>query len=282
MLNLELKSSPSVAALAELDSQISRIIGNRYYYSSTDIETLTKLRSVNESVYLGLILWPHSESIRLLRQELKLTSGQSEELRKYNGYLQKLGEVGQRIYDSQNRDWTTQRQLFALQNKLGPNAGIHLDIRDFSETRSLTRNAEIKGLKIHTYSINGKKFHVDSLVQLAMRLRVPDAIIVDASPYYVCQRLFGVSRPKGLHRPTFSVSRIVSELPWDADMQRLNEQISYHSNGLYLALSGEVANLADDTPRSTKTESQTLPSLPTDENIELENGEAIRISIERD
>ena len=280
MVNLEMKGAYTVSVLTLLDKYISRTMGDQYYYSSTNFETLVALRSINPQIYLGFIQKPHRSSINLLIN--RNVAGHKINPR-YGYIIESAKRLGEQIYGRRGDDWTSTDKLDLLKSKLGPNTGLHLDIRRYNEVPDVLLRAHQRGIKVYTYTITSTKYHQDSLVKLAEVNRIPDGVIIDTSPYQICQRLYANAIPAGLYQPQYLTGKMVSILPLDADMQRMEEQPAYVGEGFYLRLNGSIGDIFEFHESSQETDTtkhdSTLPAKLPDEELNLEDSAPFLIKL---
>ena len=279
-LNIELKNDATTTALLALDRMVRATIGDRYVYSSLNLETLSKMRAVAPDVYLGFIQKPHVDSIKKIANAKAGDTLSQKTYARFRSEIEFGGRLGQRFYKSTSSDWTSEKSLQLIQEKLGPNSGLHLDIRRFAETPNVRKRAESLGMQVQTYTINGDEYHTSVLASLAAQGKVPDAVIADSTPYKVCQRLFGGHTPKGDYVPSSNMAVMVSQLPENADLDRLSDQSEYFYSDLYLTLDGRILALSNEgtTVRSIRNTQRTVIK---DELLNLEGSEPVLIKIRR-
>lgn len=251
LLNIEVKSDTDILELWDLDNLAKRRAGEgNFYYSSSDLEVLEKLRKVNKHVYLGIIQNPAPASIQKLRSDLR-EGIKRDELYRYNMEdIESLAGIGERSYIKHKyRDYTSKQAMRYLVGLFGENIGIHLDIRNY--TSSVKSNAKKAGIKVYTYTVNGTDYHQSRLVRLP-RYSLPDGIIVDATPYRMCQRLFSIAKAKKKYTPSTGLGKYILSLPDDADFDRMDEMRAYHDTNLYISMSGKLKKITSNKVRSSQ------------------------------
>ena len=279
-VNLEIKGTYPVSALEFLDKYVNRTMGNQYYYSSTSFGALVALRSINPQIYLGFIQKAHRSSINLLINR----SAADRKINPRFGYIVETAKRSvEQFYAGYDDDWTSASKLDLLKSKLGPNTGLHLDIRRYNEVADVLLRAHERRIKIQTYSITSTKYHQDTLLKLAEVERLPDGVIIDTSPYQICQRLYANSIPAGRYQPQYLTGKMVSILPVDADMQRMEEQRAYVGERFYLRLDGSIGDIFvfHESSQVTDTTKQdmALPAKLPDEELKLENSAPFLIEL---
>ncbi|WP_232771304.1 glycerophosphodiester phosphodiesterase [Colwellia sp. 75C3] len=287
ILNVEVKSQANGAELTQLDHMLRKTIGqNSFYYSSLNLETLKKLRGINTTVYLGFIQAPHPDSIAKLKRELRKGVKKDELYQRHSRNIEALGNYGTRRYSQTYKDYTSLSALSNLQIKLGSNSGLHMDIRSYAKATSVKGRSNRLGMKVYSYSINGTDYHQGKLLALNKSL-LPDGIIIDATPYRLCQQLFNASKPLKLHKPNTSIGRYIKGLPQDADFDKFEQMLSYIDEGYYVSMAEGLKRIGADKNKSVfKPNEDKKPiglslDFPTikDEKMDTSTGKAIRITI---
>ncbi len=246
-LNLEILSNANKRQLAQLNSMTTKAMPNRrYYYSAFDIETLSTLRELNISVYLGLIWDPSHQSLAKMKDSLN--NHQSFFLS--DSYRQSL----------RNRQTKKTYHLSAkkLKTTLGTNAGLHVDIRSYGKYPTILKRVRQQQLaNVATYSINGPIYHVKQLQSLR-RNRLPNIAISSASSFAMCSATNNKIASTGRtgYLPTSTAGSLIKALPADANFEKLAEQESYYIEGLYLNALGIVRSLASATSPQQKISRQ--------------------------
>lgn len=260
-LNVEIKSQATGAELAELDALLRQVIGfNGFYYSSTDIDTLYKLRGINPFVYLGFVQKAHPSSVNKLRSDLRKGAKDDAYYIDNKNRIELAGEYSSKYYRNRYKDHTSTKRINALFKTLGANSGLHLDIRSYMQNPSVKSRANKHAMKIYTYTINGSSYHQSQLVSLK-KTQLPNGVIVDETPYKICQRLFTASIPKKIYQPLTETGKYIASLPVDADFDRFTEMLGYQYEGYYLSLSADLKAINSRPPKKIK---QTAPSQHND------------------
>ncbi|WP_372942168.1 glycerophosphodiester phosphodiesterase [Shewanella sp.] len=279
-LNVEIKSDTNGQKLVELDNMLRKYIGlGGFYYSATNQETLYKLRGINPSVYLGFIQGGHPTSVEKLVADLRKGVKNDAYYLDNQNNLELVGRYGTKRYRSRYKDYTAKSSLSALQKKLGSHAGIHLDIRSFIQHPNVLTHAHQLGMKVYTYSLNGSEYHQSQLVKLSPS-KLPDGVIVDATPYNICQRLFNAATPIKQYQAISPMGRYITSLPQDADFDRFDEMRGYQQEGYYLSLNSglkaihSVQRIPDINNIPTPLLEHGFPTI-TDEKIDNDTGETI-------
>ncbi|MCL1065864.1 glycerophosphodiester phosphodiesterase [Shewanella olleyana] len=283
-LNVEIKSDPSGQELVELDNMLRKYIGlSGYYYSAADQDTLYKLRGINPYTYLGFVQGGHPTSVEKLRNDLRKGVKNDAYYLDNHDDIELAGRYGTKRYRSRYKDYTSSAALAKLQKQLGNNSGLHLDIRSFMQNSSVKYRADKLGMKVYTYSLNGTDYHQNQLLKLSKN-KLPDGIIVDETPYRICQRLFTASVPAKRYQPLSNVGRYIASLPQDADFDRFEEMLGYQKEGYYLSMaSGLKAIYTAKKTQAKKTTPTPLlehgfPTI-TDEKIDTHTGETIILTL---
>lgn len=273
-INIDVKGGPDEDEARALDRMVRAIVGETgYYYSSGSMETLEALREANGQVYLGLIQGPHRRSIAKVRGKLELATGGDPIYQQHERLIQRAADGGSWWYGRDLDDYTSLRALNWLHDKLGPRAGLHLDIRRYAEVPAVRHRAARAGLvRVATYSINGPDYHLERIAALDERDALPDAVITDYSVYRFCARLRGAPSIRGTYEPVTALGQRLQRLPRDADwsFERLEAQGEYLPQSLYLDLDGRVRSLAGDGNEN----GEAAPSGDGMEIPDLDKGEA--------
>lgn len=283
VLNVEIKSKATGTELAKLDAMLRKIVGdNSFYYSSLNLETLTKLRGINSNVYLGFIQGSHPRSIAILKNDLRRGIKNDELYKLYSKNIEAAGRYGTRRYARKYKDYTSSSALNNLQVKLGSNSGLHLDIRSYTNPNRLKRQAHLRGMKVYTYSINGSDYHQRSLLALN-KSSLPDGIIIDATPYRLCQQLYTVSRPLKRYKAVSTLGQYITNLPQDADFDELEQMLSYINEGYYVSISEGLKRISEGKKKPPAIKRKAIVDFlfPTikDEDIDTSTDDAILIKI---
>lgn len=290
ILNIDIKSKAGEGALYQLNAMVHRHLGaGRYSYSSGDLETLRYLRTLNPDVYLGLIQSPHRESLRILRARLQGAVSQDPLYERNREALELSADVATWWYGVRARDHTSTAALRRIHDTLGPNAGLHLDVRRYAEVPGLRQRARAAGLRqVATYTINAPEYHEDAIRSLKQRGRAPDIAIMDSSVYQFCGRIAGLPEPRGDYTPRTPAGELIAALPAEADLRDLETQATYAREDLYLTLDSGVRALSDARAggvRQAATSGSARPDFSLPERVEggeVDFGESspIRIRLE--
>lgn len=249
VLNVEIKSQATGTELAELDALLRQVIGFKgFYYSSTDIDTLYKLRGINPFVYLGFVQTAHPNSIDKLRSDLRKGANNDAFYLDNQNRIELAGKYGSKRYRSRYKDHTSTSRLRALFKKLGANSGLHLDIRSYIQNPSVKSRANQLAMKVYTYTINGSNYHQSQLLALKIT-QLPHGVIVDETPYKICQRLFTASTPKKIYQPLTDTGKYIASLPVDADFDRFTEMLGYQYEGYYISLTSDLKAIKSRPPK---------------------------------
>ncbi|PMG76545.1 glycerophosphodiester phosphodiesterase [Shewanella sp. 10N.286.51.B7] len=283
-LNVEIKSDANGQELVDLDNMLRKYIGlSGYYFSAADQDTLYKLRGINPYVYLGFLQGGHPTSIEKLRSDLRKGVKNDAYYLDNQDDIELAGRYGTKRYRSRYKDYTSSEALRKLQNKLGSNSGIHLDIRSYMQHLAVKSRAHSLGMKVYTYSLNGTDYHQTQLLKLNKN-KLPDGVIVDATPYKICQRLFTASVPAKRYQPLSNLGRYIASLPQDADFDRFQEMLGYQTEGYYLSLNDGLKSITGTKKAHVKNTTPTpllehgFPTI-TDEKIEHKTGETILLTL---
>lgn len=255
-LNVEIKSDANGHDLAQLDTMLKQTVGTgNYYFSADNLGTLEKLRGINSQVYLGFVQQGHPNSVEQLRADLREGVKGDDYYRRHQTAIEFVGEYGSRRYRAKYNNYANYKGIQALINAVGVNSGLHLDIRNYVENPKVLRRAHEFGMKIYTYSLNGTEYHQSQLRRLT-RATLPDGVIVDTTPYQICQILFQNAVPKNQYHPLSIVGKYIASLPIDADFDRFNEMLGYQTEGYYISLSSGLKAI---TPTNSKVTTPVKP-----------------------
>ncbi|CAM3749040.1 glycerophosphodiester phosphodiesterase [Parendozoicomonas haliclonae] len=283
-LNVEIKSDAERKDLAILDYMLKKIVGaGAYYYSASDIEILETLREIDHDVYLGLVQQAQPSSVDQLVNDLRRGTKNDAYYRYYQNRIENASEFGRRYYRNKKfKDYRNSAGLRAIAQKIGPNAGLHLDIRGYAERPYIKGMAHQRGIKVLTYTINGTDYHQSRLLRLP-RKSLPDGVIVDTSPYRICQLLYPSAKPRHQYQPTTVAGKYVSELPQDADFDRfLSEMTGYYQEGYYINMKGDLRRVNQPAaPRQSRPVSNSAFQFPDikDGEVNTEQSDAILIQL---
>lgn len=283
-LNVELKSKGSLMEFGKIDHWLRQHLNpNQYYYSSINLDSLEKMRGINPSVYLGLIQKPDNQSIKVLRENYTKAVTTDPYYKAHKRGIEFVADLAETHYGSKNRqDWTSLKNLKVLRDLLGPNVGLHLDIRQYKRRPAMFVAAKSQGIQLQTYTINRPDYHIKSLQALSKSNALPDGIIVDGDIYDISQDLFGAPDIKRNYSPKTTMGQAIAKLPSDADFQNIAEQIDYLMEGLYLTRKGQLKHVQMISkmtqPKNTRPRLE-LPDTPSDDGLPLDNSGAIRIKL---
>lgn len=237
VLHIEIKGD-RVRYIDQLDYILYSSLGsaNRYMYSSSNLSTLKRLREINKEVYLGYIRPAHPRSLELLKQQVQQLGKHDPLYESLNGQVASYERIARRHgryrFDADGLIKTVKRDL-------GNNAGIHLDIREYSTHPAITRKARAAGLKsVLTWTVNGQPYHFSEIEKHKNAARLPTGVIIDDDVYGFCARLV----PLAITAQHSTASELQS-LPADADLRKGRLQADYVSRGMYMKLNGTVASI---------------------------------------
>ncbi|WP_144212892.1 glycerophosphodiester phosphodiesterase [Shewanella donghaensis] len=283
-LNVEVKSEANGQELVELDNMLRKYIGgDGFYYSAADQDILYKLRGINPYVYLGFIQGGHPTSVEKLSADLRRGVKNDAYYLDNQNNIELAGRYGTKRYRSRYKDYTSSSSLRKLHSKLGSNSGIHLDIRSYTQHSSVQSRAKSLGMKVYTYSLNGTDYHQSQLLKLGTN-KLPDGVIVDATPYKICQRLFTAAVPAKRYQPLSNVGRYIASLPQDADFDRFDEMLGYQQEGYYLSLASGLKSIYSNKTKQVTNNTPTpllehgFPTI-TDEKIDTNTGDTIILTL---
>lgn len=261
-LNVEIKSAANGHDLAELDHMLRLTIGlGGYYYSAADLDVLEKLRGINPTVYLGFVQGAHPSSVEKLRSDLRKATQNDAFYQDKQNHLELAGKYGTKRYRSRYQNYASSSGLNSIIKRIGPNSGLHLDIRSYMQNPSVVTSAKRYGMKVYTYSINGTDYHQSKLKSLS-RTKLPDGIIVDSTPYQICQKLFKGAQPSKRYQPVSLTGQYIASLPMDADFDRFNEMLGYQQEGYYISLNDGLKAIANNQTPAKTTQASTKHTAP--------------------
>src|SRR5690606_22328350 len=128
-------------------------------------------------------------------------------------------------------------------------------------------------------------YHEEQLLALKKRGRLPDQVIVDASQYRVCQRLFPLAWEVGelQHVPQDPLAQLFARLPAAADLEAVGQQREYAKSDQYLTLDGRVRPLRTTAVRRNSAPIRAgvmaVPSVAEDEALELDAVAPVKIRL---
>ncbi|MDN3639152.1 glycerophosphodiester phosphodiesterase family protein [Simiduia curdlanivorans] len=251
-LNVEIKDeSVKTHHLRELNDYLIAMLGqDAFYYSSSSMQLLKDLRELNGQVYLGVVQLPHKKSVDIQKAALEKAVGDDATYKNrpwwfdmYAGYKYKRTYLAK----LKENDFTQSAGLNRIMNALGNNAGLHLDIRRYVEAPDVLLRARQRGLRVYTYTINADEYHMEELMRMKAMSRLPHGVIVDNTPYRVCDRLFGVSKRKQSYTATTPIGRYITSLPGNADLSRFKEGYSLDNGETYFALNGQIKSIGSSS-----------------------------------
>ncbi|ABZ77926.1 glycerophosphoryl diester phosphodiesterase [Shewanella halifaxensis HAW-EB4] len=285
LLNVEIKSEANGHELVELDNMLRQTIGQGgFYYSASDLEMLEKLRGINPRVYLGFVQGAHPTSVDKVTADLRRGAQNDDYYLDNQKSIEFAGKYGTKRYRSRYKNYASLAGIKKLNDKLGNNAGLHLDIRSFMQNTSVLNSAHRYGMKVYTYTINGTDYHQSQLKRLA-KSKLPDGVIVDTTPYKICQKLFNPAVPKKRYQPLTASGKYIASLPSDADFDRFNEMLGYQQEGYYISLNSGLKAIASAKAKPKKVNKQTHANNPhgfptiVDEKIETTNSKTIILTL---
>ncbi|MCL1036646.1 hypothetical protein L2750_05700 [Shewanella submarina] len=288
-LNIEIKSEADAPDLYNLDRMARQYMGQgNFFYSAMKMETLETLREINPQVYLGYVWEADGESIEIAKRDYRKAVKSDAAYAAYSNWIESAGR-----YETRRRHRNGSNKLSAIEvrNKLGRNAGLHVDIRNIVRAPTIASRVKSAGLsRLASYSINGTEYHQSQLAWLERNGRtLPDEVIADTDKYHMYTRM-----QPSLIKPAFlklsreqvigqqlTQAQIIGLLPADADFSRLDEQGDYVTNGFYLTLAGKVRALFQ-AQAAVSTKAKVVNDGPKrirdDESLEV-MGAAIEISL---
>ena len=279
-LNVEVKSDATGHQLNKLDQMLRLTVGQGgFYYSSLNREVLRKLRGINAKVYIGFIAGAHPTSVSKLRAALKKGVKDDSLYRRYMKEIETVGNYSIKRYRAKYKSYSSAAAIKSLHRDFGANSGLHLDIRQYVRKPKIKQYAQRLGMKVYTYAINGSDYHQGRLVALGKN-RLPDGVIVDATPYRLCQKLFKPSIAAQRHHALSPSGAYIMSLPNDADFDRLEEMLGYRQENYYIALSSRLAPIKKLPSKSSVTKRLTV-AFPTikDQTIKSNTSKAIVIKL---
>lgn len=275
-LQIEFKSGASIHELAAIDRTLAGVLGRRYEYVAQDIELLAKLRQLNPWVYLGVIEVPASTSmLELHRQKAEAQNVTPTRLSRT------LEQRAQETYRRTRTNWLTPSGMATIQQRLGSNAGIHVDHAALiQQVGAVERTAKLN-MPLYTYAVTGHAPHLSSLSRLKNQRAMPRGAIVDDTHLKVCGAFFDVIPPPLVEA---SPKAFILRLPADADFAMLADQQHLHSSGRYRANGGDIIRLP--SPTSSRAAITRAPALlhtdfkaVEDESLDLRRDGALRIHL---
>ncbi|WP_040697129.1 glycerophosphodiester phosphodiesterase [Pseudoalteromonas citrea] len=277
-LNIEIKSNTTREELELLDYLTFKILGNkRYFYSSLKRRELEKMRKINSRVFLSYIQRPAKDSFLKLKSKIE-KGAKSDNIYKNNRELiERISGFGDRHYIDKRID--NRRGIQQLQTTLVDNYGIAIDIRHYApDANRIKALSDSFNIPVATYTINGHRFHAKNLQRIKENVR-PDSVIIDDTLYGFCTD-YDLPKLKQ-YQGSSELTRMIAELPYDLDLERLSEVPTYYGNGLYPSIQGSIKSIYGATTRHNyKTiilnthadpkEREAQVELKTDKAIEIE------------
>ena len=288
ILNVEIKSDANGYELSEIDQALKETAGTgHYYYSSMKPDVLIKLRGINKDVYLGFIQRPHPDSINRLKRDSRKAVQNDSYYQAHKSSIEWWGEIG--AYADRYwpyRNYLSTSALKKIANDLGNNSGLHLDVRNYTNDTRVKSRAASLGMKVYTYSVNGPDYHERQLLKLKHKSSnmLPHGVIIDRSPYHICQRLYGIANKQENYSGLTMTGRYINSLPNDADIDKLYESLTYIDSGYYINMNGKLSS-TKDTASARLHENIAVPYQAKkidDEDLKFSNEGAIRITLEID
>lgn len=190
-INVELKTEMKCDLLAKFDDAATRVLSRDQlaYSEMNDLDGLRCLRAYNPDSYMAVIQYPDFTSGQIWYAENELGENpRIEDFARSRFTGKDTGRLRQ-SYERRHRNWTTSGALKEIKDKLGSNAGLHVDFRTLLNDPGLKERARKQGIKIATYSINTGLHHLKGLVQLKSKGTLPDIAIVDTGRVQTCEAL---------------------------------------------------------------------------------------------
>ncbi|MGF1720458.1 glycerophosphodiester phosphodiesterase [Vibrio kyushuensis] len=241
-LNIEIKTSDgTMTDLHKLNEMARRSLPyQNYFFSSMDMDVLKKMREINPSVHLGYVWEADAASVAQFKRDAKRGMNSDD-------YYQDNKKNIDRAFamESRYRKTKPKHSASTVKKILGPNSGLHVDIRSYSKHATIHSRTKAQGLRVVTYTINGTDYHQSKLAKLAQQGRaLPDEAIMDTSKLSICQRLVPslVTSSTG-YQPATELGLAITRLPNDADFQRLPEQFIYLGDNHYITHQGKIRSL---------------------------------------
>ena len=157
-----------------------------------------------------------------------------------------------------------------------------MDIRQYGQRASkIKRLVDQQGIPIATYTINGQAYHAKSLLSIKSKSR-PTSVIIDDTLYGFCSE-YGLHEMKK-YIATLGLSKRLSKLPQDLDLERLDQINLYFDSGLYPAIGEQLKSIGkrittlNYTPVILNT---TAGQKETGSAVNLSSEEAIKIELRK-
>jgi|TARA_B110000211_G_scaffold213145_1_gene253373 glycerophosphoryl diester phosphodiesterase len=240
LLNIEIKTKASIRDLEMLDYLAFKLIGQgRYFYSSLTLKNLSRMRDINSSVFLSFIQSPANRSLAVLRNDLEKGAGADPIFLRNKSLLEDLAGVASRRYKEYRYDDVL--GMAKLKKSLKNNYGLAMDIRQYGQRASkIKRLVDQQGIPIATYTINGQAYHAKSLLSIKSKSR-PTSVIIDDTLYGFCSE-YGLPEMKK-HIAISGLSKRLTMLPQDLDLERLDQINLYFDSGLYPAIGDQLKSI---------------------------------------
>lgn len=286
-LNIEIKAKTNAKHLKMLDYIAFSALGEgKYFYSSLSLRTLENMRDINPSVYLSFIQSPTKRSVSILRKSLQNGVKDDFVYQDNQAKIDNIVGIGTRHYREKRYD--SHKGMQSLKKALKRNFGYAVDIRRYAPEPGRIKNlASRYGATVSTYTINGHQYHADLLKKLGRSVK-PDSVIIDDTLYGFCSRYsLPPIRP---YQALTEKGRLIASLPIDLDLERLEEISTYHENGLYPRINGQIGSVTEavDNPSRNTTNPYKAVFISTDagpkmsgDKAELHVEDAIQIEVRR-
>ena len=241
-LNIEIKPATSDQSLRLLDGIAQRYISEgNYFYSSSNLSTLKKIRKRQPYMYLSFIQKPDKRSLDILKNSFKSNASEDSIYRKHIEDLASAEKGYNKYYKSKRYDHDD--GLNTLTNTLGSNIGLTMDIRQYvSGSSEIYAASQRHNIPIITYSVNGQSYHEKSLLKLNTA-HLPKSIIIDDTMYGFCSNFEKIKVNKNFSFTYPEETKRYSLLPTDLDLERLEELDIYYDQGYYPSSNGNLKSI---------------------------------------
>ena len=197
------------------------------------------MRDINSSVFLSFIQSPANRSLAVLRNDLEKGAGADPIFLRNKSLLEDLAGVASRRYKEYRYDDVL--GMAKLKKSLKNNYGLAMDIRQYGQRASkIKRLVDQQGIPIATYTINGQAYHAKSLLSIKSKSR-PTSVIIDDTLYGFCSE-YGLPEMKK-HIAISGLSKRLTMLPQDLDLERLDQINLYFDSGLYPAIGDQLKSI---------------------------------------
>ncbi|WP_156103981.1 glycerophosphodiester phosphodiesterase [Shewanella mangrovi] len=236
-LNIEIKGRAGKNAIEMLDYLAFKTLGEgQYFYSSLELDTLSKMRNINDTVPLYFIQRPALASLQQLSHDMQRGAGNDPLYERNKSLIEDFEDFGTRHY--RERRYDNPKGFAQLKRKLQRNFGLVVDIRQYAkESARLTRLARANGVPLASYTVNGQSFHANLLSKLPQSQR-PDYAIIDDTQYGFCRR-YNLP-PMQAYQGSSELTKQMAQLPQDLDLQRLSLLTTYFPQHLYPTIDGSL------------------------------------------